>query len=90
MSSSLLGAAAQRIKMWCVGVLLASRFLYVSSLRTLRSLHDFKLNHISFLQGAITVANNRGIMNEDVGTIIAPNESVTFCVIEPFHRSTQA
>jgi hypothetical protein len=29
-------------------------------------------------------------MNEDVGTIIAPNESVTFCVIEPFHRSTQA
>jgi hypothetical protein len=28
-------------------------------------------------------------MNEDVGTIIAPNESVTFCVIEPFHRSAQ-
>jgi hypothetical protein len=76
--------------MWCVGRLLATRFLYVSSLRTLRPLHDLKLNHISFLQGAITVTNNRGIMNEDIGTIIAPNESVTFSVIEPFHRSAQA
>jgi hypothetical protein len=73
----------------CVGMLLVSRFLYISSLRTLGSLHDLKLNHLSFLQGAITVSNNRGIMNEDVGTILAPNESVAFRVIEPFHRAAQ-
>jgi hypothetical protein len=85
----LVRAAARQIKMWCLPMLFATRFSYVSSLRTLRSLHDLKLNHISFLQGAITVTNNRGIMNEDVGTIIAPYESVTFCVIEPFHRSAQ-
>ena len=76
-------------QLWCVGMLLA-RFLHISSLRTLRPLDNLKLNNISFLQGAITVANNRRIMNEDVGTVIVPNKSVAFCVIEPFYRSVQA
>jgi hypothetical protein len=91
MSGSLLrgGGAENNDVCGCVGMLLVSRFLYISSLRTLGSLHDLKLNHLSFLQGAITVSNNRGIMNEDVGTILAPNESVAFRVIEPFHRAAQ-
>jgi hypothetical protein len=28
-------------------------------------------------------------MNENVRAIVAPDEAVTFCVIEPFHGATQ-
>jgi hypothetical protein len=70
--------------------MLLARFLHISSLRTLRSLDDLKLDRISFLQRAVAVASDRGIMYENIGAIVAPDEAVTFCVIEPFYCSVQA
>ncbi len=53
-------------------------FLYVGRLRTLRSLDDLKLDGISFLQRAVAVASDCGIMDENIGAIVAPDEAVTF------------
>jgi hypothetical protein len=64
-------------------------FLYVGSLRTFRSLHYLELNDISFLKSAIALAYNRGIVNENVWAIVAPNEAIPFRVIEPFYSATQ-
>jgi hypothetical protein len=64
-------------------------FLYVGSLRTFRSLHYLELNDISFLESAIALAYNRGIVNENVWAVVAPNEAVPFRVIEPFYGATQ-
>jgi hypothetical protein len=69
---------------------LPGRFLDVGSLRTFRSLHNFEFDHISFLQSAVAVSNDGGIVDEDIGAIVAPDEAVTFRVIEPFYGATQA
>src|SRR4029077_1069986 len=68
---------------------LAPRFLYIGSLRTFRPLHNFKLDSLSFLQSTVAVANDSGIMNENVRAIVAPDEAVTLRVIEPFYCATQ-
>src|SRR4029077_2586025 len=65
--------------------LLANNLLYIGSLRTFRPLPNFKLDRLSFLQSAIAFANDSGIMNENIRTIIAPDEAVAFCIIEPLH-----
>ena len=69
---------------------LAARFLHVGGLWTLRPLHDFEFDDISFLQCAVTVSDDGGIVNEHIRAIVAPDKAVTFCVIEPFHGATQA
>jgi hypothetical protein len=51
-------------------------FLYVCRLRTLRALHDLKLDEVSFLQSAVAVADDRGIVDKDVRTVVTPNEPV--------------
>jgi hypothetical protein len=53
-------------------------FLHVCRLRTFRPLDDFKLDRISFLQSAVAVTSDCGIMDENIGPIVAPNEAVTF------------
>jgi hypothetical protein len=69
---------------------LSASFLHVGSLRTLRSLHNFEIDGISFLQSTVPLANNGRIVNENIRAIVAPNESVPLGVIEPFHGATQA
>jgi len=56
----------------------ATRPCDVGGLGTFRSLHNFKFHRVSFLQGAITIADNGGIMDKNVGAIIAPDEAVSF------------
>ena len=56
----------------------SSRFLDVGCLGSLRALHDLKLDWISFLKSAITVSDDRGIMNENIWAIFAPDEAVSF------------
>jgi hypothetical protein len=65
----------------------SSRFLNVSCLGSLRALHDLKFDWISFLKSAITVADDRGIMNENIWAIFAPDEAVSFRVVEPLDSS---
>jgi hypothetical protein len=63
-------------------------FLHVCRLRTFRPLDDFKLDRISFLQSAIAVASDCGIMYEHIRAIVTPDEAVPFRIIEPFNRSS--
>jgi hypothetical protein len=51
-------------------------FLYVCRLRTLRALDDLKLDEVSFLQRTVAVADERGIGDKNVRTVVAPNEAV--------------
>jgi hypothetical protein len=53
-------------------------FLHVGCLRTFRSLDDLKLDRISFLQRTVAVTGDCGIMDENIGAIVAPDEAVTF------------
>lgn len=69
---------------------LAARFLHVGGLWTLRPLHDFEFDDISFLQCAVTVSDDGGIVNEHIRAIVTPDEAITFGVVEPFHGATQA
>jgi hypothetical protein len=70
-------------------VQLALDFLNIGTLRPLRSLHNLEFDHVSFLQSAIAFTNNRGIVNENVRPIVAPDEAIPFRVIEPHHCATQ-
>jgi hypothetical protein len=59
----------------------------VRRLGSFRALHDLKLYRISFLERPVAIADDRGIMYEDIGPIITPYESVTFGIIEPLNCS---
>jgi hypothetical protein len=50
-------------------------------------LNNLKLDWISFLQGAITIPDDGGVMNENVRPVIAPDEAVSLGIIKPFHGS---
>ena len=68
---------------------LALDFSNIGSLRPLQSLHNLELDHVSFLQSAITFTDNRGIVNENIRVIDAPDEAIPFRVIEPLHGAAQ-
>lgn len=65
----------------------SSRFLNVGSLGSLGALYDLKFDWISFLKSAITVSDDRRIVNENIWAIFAPDEAVSFGIIEPLDSS---
>src|SRR3981081_434610 len=60
----------------------------VGRLGTFRSLNNFEFDRVSFLQGAIAIAGDGGIMYENVGAIIAPDEAVSLGIVKPLHGSS--
>jgi hypothetical protein len=52
--------------------------LYVRCLGAFRSLDNFELYRISFLQSAVAIPHDSGIMNKNIWTIVAPYESIPF------------
>src|SRR6266852_1669819 len=60
---------------------------HVRRLRPLGPLHNLEFDRISFLQCPVTVSDNRGIMYEHIRPILAPDESVSFRIIEPLYCS---
>jgi hypothetical protein len=52
--------------------------LYVRCLRPFRSLDNFELHRISFLQSAVAIPHDSGIMNKNIWTIVAPDEAIPF------------
>jgi len=62
--------------------------LNVSGLRAFGALHNLKLDWISFLQCPIAVACDCGVVDKDVGTIVAPDEPISFRIIEPLYGSS--
>jgi hypothetical protein len=61
--------------------------LHVRCLWAFRSLDDLELYGISFLQSAVAIPHDSGIMNKYVWTIVSPYEAVPFRIIKPFHGS---
>src|ERR1700722_4915549 len=60
---------------------------YLIGLGTLGSLNDIELNLIAFFEALIPLALNGAVMNEDVGAVIATEEPMPFCVVEPLNCS---
>ncbi len=59
----------------------------VGGLWPLLSLHDFKLDRITFLKSAIPIADDCGVMDKNVSAILTADESIPLRVIEPLHFS---
>lgn len=57
---------------------------YVFSLRTFRSVCDFKLYFLPLNQSFITVAGDRAVMHENILLAVFLYKTVTLCIIEPF------
>jgi len=52
--------------------------LHVRCLGAFWSLDDFELYRISFLQAAVAISQDCGIMNKYIWTIVAPYEAIPF------------
>ncbi len=49
------------------------------------ALNDIELDIVSFFQAFVAVKLNRAVMNKNIWSIIAANEAIAFCVVEPLH-----
>jgi hypothetical protein len=61
----------------------------VSGLRAFLPLDDFEFHLIAFLQALVALGIDSAVVNENIRTIIAPNESEPFGIVEPLDRSSQ-
>ena len=59
----------------------------VFRLRSLLALGYFHRNLLAFLQGPESFRNDRGVVNENVLTILALDESESLIVVEPLDGS---
>jgi hypothetical protein len=60
---------------------------YLIGLWAFGALNNVELDLIAFFKALIPLALDGAVMNEDIGAIIAAEESVPFCVVEPLHCS---
>jgi hypothetical protein len=58
-------------------------------LGALWSLDNFELHRVPFLQSAVAIASDGGIVNENVWAIIAPDEAISLGIIEPLNSALQ-
>src|SRR6185295_14627114 len=63
------------------------RFADVRRLQPLRSLRDVELHGLSLTQRAESFALDRGVMHENIRTVLASDEPVPLRVVEPLHLS---
>jgi hypothetical protein len=54
-------------------------------LRTFGALDDVELYFITLFEALISLTLNGTVVNEDIGSAFAAEESVTFCVVEPLY-----
>jgi hypothetical protein len=66
-----------------------SRFGDVGGLRTFGTLSDLKFDFVPLLQALISFSRDRAVVNEDVRSTLATDETVSFCVVEPLDRTFQ-
>ena len=53
----------------------------------LLALHNIEFDFVALFQTFVTVKLNRAVVDENIRSIIAANESIAFCVVEPLHFS---
>jgi len=68
-------------------VSLAFESLHVFSLPALRTFCEFELHLLAFLQASESARLDGRVMDENVWSVIAANEPVTFGVVEPLYCS---
>ena len=61
----------------------------VGCLRAFLTLGDLEFHLIPFLQAFISFGGDRAVMDEDIGSIFAPDKTVTFGVVEPLNCTFQ-
>ena len=61
--------------------------LYVLCLKALGAVGDVKLHRLAFLQTLESIRLDSGEMHENISAVAATDETISFCVIEPFHCS---
>jgi hypothetical protein len=66
---------------------LASRFGDIGGLGTFGPLDDLEFDGISFLQRAVAIAHDGGVVNKYIWSVISPDKSVAFRVIKPLNVS---
>src|SRR5947207_5639456 len=60
---------------------------YVLSLQSFRTLLDFELHFLSFIQRFVTIGLNGGKMHEHIFARLALNEAKTLRSVEPLHHT---
>jgi hypothetical protein len=58
---------------------------HVCGLRAFCALHNLKFDRITFIQGSISFSHNRCVMNKDIWTVTAPDETIALRIVEPLH-----
>lgn len=56
-------------------------------LGTLCSLDDIELHLIAFFEALVSLALDGAVVDEDIGSAVAAEESVALCVVEPFYSA---
>jgi hypothetical protein len=57
--------------------------LNLSGLEALRALFDLEFDLLALFQGVISFAKDRGVMHEDIRTVVAGQETIAFAIIKP-------
>lgn len=63
---------------------------YVCGLRTFLAFGDLEIDLIAFLETLIAFGADRAVVNKYVRSICAPDEPVSFSIVEPFDSSVQS
>ncbi len=50
-------------------------------------LNDVELDIVTFFEALVAVELDCGVVHEDIGTVVPPDESIAFSVVEPLHFS---
>ena len=58
---------------------------HVGSLRAMRALHQLKFDHIALVQVAISLSDNRCVVDKDVRAPTALDKTVPLFTVEPYH-----
>ncbi len=60
---------------------------YLIGLRAFGALYDVELYFVTLFETLVSFALDRTVMNEDIGALIATEEAIPFCVVEPLYCS---
>jgi hypothetical protein len=70
----------------------AARFFALSrdnifSLRSLRTFNDFEFDVVAFVKFSKAFTNDSRIMNKNVGSVVTPDKTITFRIVEPLDHT---
>lgn len=63
------------------------QFYNIDCLKAFRAIFGFKADFVTFGKGFISVALDRGVVDEDIAAVGTCDEAKPFAVIKPFYSS---